>query len=76
MPDSSRVAGIGNLTFRVMGGNNGKIRQRCGNEWQGFDEEAGAFTPICLRLPSGASRMVGSKYGCSRCESGGLALCW
>jgi hypothetical protein len=31
MPNSSRVAGIGNLTFRVMGGKGGKIAARNGN---------------------------------------------
>jgi hypothetical protein len=30
MPDSSRFAACGNLTFRVMGGKRGKIRQRNG----------------------------------------------
>jgi hypothetical protein len=32
LPDSSGVARSGNLTFRVMGGKNGKIAAKSGNE--------------------------------------------
>ena len=77
MLDSSRFAGIANVTFRAMGGKSGKIAARNGkdvatdgtvggkngNVWRG----GAASTSANTSLPTGVDGRYGAVCGWSRC---------
>src|SRR5690348_1671786 len=60
MPNSSRFAAFVNLTFRVMGGKSGKIRQDVATKWQGRRQKRQGSVADwpCRRCPAHACQRV------------------
>ena len=56
-PNSSGFAGIGYLTFRVMGGKSGKKRQGCGKGMLPFCGEMEEFSPPAPLMRGGEGVM-------------------
>src|SRR5690348_18416956 len=88
MANSSRVAGFGNLTLRVMGGKSGKIAARNGKVWQWMAQWA-AKTARCgngwhsgrqkrqgvARDGTGAGKNGRGGWGCGHLHALSRGLC-